>query len=71
MFRGTKTFKISDIEFKYDNFLICNINVLEQQLGDLETKTWKDNVGNYPQIKVIQRIRTGQGSRKVFRIEYI
>ncbi len=36
-----KIFKILDIEFMYDNFLLCNINVLEQQLRDLETKIWK------------------------------
>ncbi len=37
-----KYLRYLDIEFLYDNFLICNIDVLEQQLRDLKAKTWKD-----------------------------
>ena len=47
-----KIFKVLDIEFMCDNFLICNIHVLEQQLRDLETKICKENVGNKPKLRL-------------------
>ena len=38
----------------FDNFSIpvCNINVLGQQLRDLETKTWKENVCDKPKLRL-------------------
>ncbi len=52
----------------YDNFLIYNINVLEQQLRDLETKTWKENDGNKPKLRLYKEFKRDKDREKYLEL---
>ncbi len=50
-------FKALDLEYVYENFMSCNINLARQQFQKFENEKWKAGLETKPKLRVYKNER--------------
>lgn len=54
-------FRKLNLEFIYENFMMCDIRRAEEQLRDLENTEWKESVLHKPKLRLYRQIKDSKG----------
>ena len=48
-------FKALDLEYMYENFMSCNINLARQQFQKFENEKWKAGLETKPKLRIYKK----------------